>query len=91
MVGNLIEENNFVFVNLPYIYIYLYNCILISMIELLLIVLGEHGVLSAPKPSLATDLTRTYLQQSKASLTSNTLSRHRSCIQMEKAVNSTLA
>ncbi|CAL1674699.1 unnamed protein product [Lasius platythorax] len=52
---------------------------------------GEHGVLSGPKPSLATDLTRTYLQQSKASLTSNTLSRHRSCIQMEKAVNSTLA
>ncbi|XP_072751102.1 uncharacterized protein [Anoplolepis gracilipes] len=51
---------------------------------------GEHEVISTPKLGPATDLTRTYLQRSKASVACNTLSRHRNCIQMEKAVNSTL-
>ncbi|XP_070150426.1 uncharacterized protein [Polyergus mexicanus] len=52
---------------------------------------GEYEVISAPKSGPAIDLIRTYLQQSKASVACNTLSHHRNCIQMEKAVNFALA
>ncbi|KAL6430186.1 hypothetical protein ACFW04_007736 [Cataglyphis niger] len=52
---------------------------------------GEHEVISAPKLGPASDLIRIYLQQSKASVACNTLSHHRNCIQMEKAVNFALA
>ncbi|EFN66496.1 hypothetical protein EAG_10990 [Camponotus floridanus] len=51
----------------------------------------EYEVISAPKPGPAIDLIKTYLQQSKASVASDTLSHRRNCTQMEKAVNFTLA
>lgn len=73
-----------------YAYMYIF-CLLVSIYLSLIIFLGEHEVISAPKPGLASDLIRTYLQQSKASVACNTLSHHRNCIQMEKAVNFALA
>ncbi|KYN21278.1 hypothetical protein ALC57_06377 [Trachymyrmex cornetzi] len=52
---------------------------------------GEHEVIFAPKPSLANDLVKTYLQQSKANINCDILSRHRNYVQMEKAANVALA
>ncbi|XP_071629792.1 uncharacterized protein [Temnothorax longispinosus] len=52
---------------------------------------GAYDVVFTPKPGLASDLVKTYLQQSKANVTCDTLSRHRNCVQMEKAANFTLA
>ncbi|XP_028050173.1 uncharacterized protein LOC105839205 isoform X2 [Monomorium pharaonis] len=48
---------------------------------------GEHKVVFMPKSGLASDLIKTYLQQSKANVTCDLTSRHRNCIQMEKAAN----
>ncbi|KYN02170.1 hypothetical protein ALC62_06953 [Cyphomyrmex costatus] len=52
---------------------------------------GEYEVIFAPKPSLANDLVKTYLQQSIATINSDILSRHRNYIQMEKDANFLLA
>ncbi|XP_039305540.1 uncharacterized protein LOC105192958 [Solenopsis invicta] len=52
---------------------------------------GEHKIVFAPKSGLASDLVKTYLQQSKANVTCDVLSRHRNCVQMEKAANFALA
>lgn len=52
---------------------------------------GEYKVVFAPKPGLASNLAKTYLQQSKANVTCDTLNRHRNCVQMEKAANFALA
>lgn len=58
-----------------------------SIIKLLLVILGEHRVISTPKPGPTSDIIKTFLQQSKASIACTTLSHHRNCIQMEKAAN----
>ncbi|EZA54921.1 uncharacterized protein LOC105279589 isoform X2 [Ooceraea biroi] len=47
---------------------------------------GEQ-VTDAPKVGPANDLTKTYLQQSKIDIARDVSSRHRSCAQMESAVN----
>ncbi|XP_071560572.1 uncharacterized protein [Temnothorax nylanderi] len=52
---------------------------------------GEYEVVFTPKPGLASDLVKTYLQRSKANVTCDTLSRHRNFVQIEKAANFTLA
>ncbi|KYN37492.1 hypothetical protein ALC56_08149 [Trachymyrmex septentrionalis] len=52
---------------------------------------GEYKVIFTPKPSLANDLVKTYLQQSKANINCDILSRHRNYVQMEKAANFALA
>ncbi|EGI65185.1 hypothetical protein G5I_06363 [Acromyrmex echinatior] len=48
---------------------------------------GEHEVIFAPKSSIANDSVKTYLQQSKANINCDILSRHRNYVQMEKAAN----
>ncbi|KYM85337.1 hypothetical protein ALC53_04580 [Atta colombica] len=52
---------------------------------------GEHEIIFAPKPSLVNDSVKTYLQQSKANINCDILSRHRNYVQMEKAANFALA
>ncbi|XP_012231473.2 uncharacterized protein [Linepithema humile] len=48
---------------------------------------SKYEVISLPKPGFANDLSRIYLEQAKANIADNIMSRHRNCIQMEKAVN----
>lgn len=62
----------------------------ILIIIYLVIISDEYKVIFAPKSGLANDLIKTYLQQSKANATYDILSRHRNCVQMEKAANFTL-
>ncbi|EFN85220.1 hypothetical protein EAI_16695 [Harpegnathos saltator] len=52
---------------------------------------NEEEVSFAPMPGYIDDLTKTYLQQSKANINRNIASHHRSCLQMEKAANFALA
>jgi len=43
--------------------------------------------MDAPKLGLANDLTKMYLQQSKIYISHDISSHHRSCVQVENAVN----
>lgn len=67
------------------------NVLIIIYLGIIYCFLDEYKVLFAPRLGLASDLVRMYLQQSKANATSDTLSCHRNCIQMEKAANFALA
>jgi len=50
------------------------------------LIIGEE-VMDAPKLGLANDLTKMYLQQSKIYISHDISSHHRSCVQVENAVN----
>ncbi|XP_011867013.1 PREDICTED: uncharacterized protein LOC105561552 [Vollenhovia emeryi] len=51
----------------------------------------EYNVVFVPKSSPASDLAKTYLQQSTAIISRNTSDRRRRCVQMEEVANSALA
>jgi len=57
----------------------IFNCIIHFII-------GEE-IMDIPKLGLANDLTKMYLQQSKMHICHDISSHHRSCVQMENAVN----